>query len=52
MDDSGDGVAEFCFFVADAVAAYYGASGFDHLGEAAGQDAFENIQVTLFRETD
>ena len=35
MNDAGDGVSECCFFVANAVAADDGASGFHHFGKAA-----------------
>src|SRR5579859_2072973 len=52
MDQAGYGIAELCFFVADAVAAYYGASGFDHFGEAAGENALEDADVGLVGETD
>ena len=50
IDQTGDRVAEFRFFVANAVAADDGASGFDHFGEAAGEDAFENFEIAFFRE--
>ena len=45
MNDAGDGVSEFCFFVANAVAADDGASGFHHFGKAACEDSFEDCEV-------
>jgi hypothetical protein len=50
MDEPGNRIAEFGFFVANAVAADYGASGLDHFREAAGEDALENFQIGLLRE--
>ena len=52
MDRAGDGVSELGFFVANAVAADDGASGFDHLGEAAGEDAFENFEISFLGKAD
>ena len=45
VDEAGDGVSEFCFFVANAVAADDGASGFHHFGKAACEDALEDCEV-------
>jgi hypothetical protein len=52
VDQAGHGVAEFHFFVANAVAADYYASGFDHFGEAAGKDSLENFEVAFLGEAD
>src|SRR5262249_18325709 len=43
---------ELGLFIADAVAADDCASGFHHLGKAAGQDALEYPNLGLFREAD
>ena len=45
MNDAGDGVSEFRFVVANAVAADHGASSFHHFGKAASEDAFEDREV-------
>lgn len=50
IDGSGDGVTEFEFGIADAVAANDGASGLNHFAEASGEDLFEDLGVTLFGE--
>ena len=52
IDESGNGVSELGFFVANAVAADHGASGFDHFREAAGEDAFENFEVGFVGKAD
>src|SRR4029077_5250307 len=52
MDHSCDRVAELGFFVADAVAANHCASGFDHFGKTAGEDAFEDFKIDLVGKTD
>ncbi len=50
VNQTGDGVAKFCFFVADAVAADHGASGFHHFRKTAGEDASENFDVRFIRK--
>src|SRR5260370_42412757 len=52
MDYSRDRIAEFCFFIADAVAAHYRASRFDHLRQAASENALENFKSAFFRKAD
>src|ERR1035438_8036149 len=52
MDHAGYRVAKFCFLVADAVASHDCASGFDHLRQAAGQDALEDLDISLVGEAD
>jgi hypothetical protein len=51
MDEAGDGISELGFVVANAVAANHGACGFDHFREAAGEDAFENVEIGLLGKT-
>ena len=45
MNESGDGVSELGFVVADTVAADHCASGLDHLRKAAGENALENCEI-------
>src|SRR6202035_2656208 len=52
MDESSDRVPELSFIVANAVAADHGASGLDHLREAAGEDALQNFKISLVGEAD
>ncbi len=50
IDQARNRVAEFGFFVADAVAADYDASGLDHFGEAAGENVLEDFEIAFFGE--
>ena len=52
MNHSRNGISEFCFFIADAVAAHHRASGLDHLRQAAGQNALQNFEIAFVGKTD
>ena len=52
MNHAGDGVSELGFFVTNAVAADHGASGFDHLGEAARENALQNCEISFLGKAD
>ena len=52
MNEPGDGIAEFDFRIADAVAAEYGAACLLHDGEAAAEDLLKHIQVALLGEAE
>src|SRR5580765_7073635 len=52
MNRTGDGGPELGFFVTNAVAANHGASGFDHLGEAARENALQNCEISFLRKAD
>src|ERR1700677_5215662 len=51
MDESGDGVAKLGFVVANAVATDYDASGFNHFGQSAGENVFQNFEVSFLGKT-
>ena len=52
MNHSRDRISEFRFFIADAVAADHGASGLDHLRQAAGQNALQNVEIGFIGKAD
>ena len=52
LDGAGDGVAELDLGIAHAVAADHGATGFHHLGKAAGKNLLQDIEVAFFGEAD
>ncbi len=51
IDEAGDGISEFGFFVADAVAADDRATCFHHFRKAAGEDLLQNLEIAVGRET-
>ena len=52
MNYSRNRISEFCFFIADAVAADHRASGLDHLRQAAGKNALQNFEIAFIGKTD
>ena len=52
MDHAGDGVAKLDFRIAHAVAADHGASGFHHLGKAAGKNLLQNFEIAFLGKAD
>src|SRR5271167_4786785 len=50
MNGSGHGVAELDLFIANTVSADDGATGLDHLRQAAGKHLFEHLDLTALGE--
>src|SRR2546425_13349152 len=51
MDEAGDGISKLGFIVTNAMAAYDRAICFHHFRKAAGENAFQNIEIAFFGET-
>src|SRR3954466_931641 len=52
MDHAGDGVAKFNLRIAHAMATDHDATGFHHLGKAAGKNLLQNVEVAFIGKAD
>src|SRR5208282_1773649 len=52
VNHPGDRISEFRFLIADAVAAHHRASRLNHLGQAAGKNALQNVEIAFIGKAD